>query len=64
MDASLVWAVGLWALLYPEDVLGWAKTAHPGLDVDDSSLWWVPRLIGVFFLVFVVVLALASRHSG
>jgi hypothetical protein len=22
-------AVGIWALLYPEGVLGWAKTAHP-----------------------------------
>jgi hypothetical protein len=52
-------AVGVWALLYPEGVLGWAKAAHPTLDVDDGSIWWVPRLIGAFFLVFVVVLAIA-----
>jgi hypothetical protein len=52
-------AVGVWALLYPEGVLGWAKTAHPTLDVNDSSIWWVPRLIGASFLFFVVVLALA-----
>ena len=51
--------VGVWALLYPEGVLGWAKTAHPTLDVNDSSIWWVPRLIGAFFLFFVVMLALA-----
>ena len=51
--------VGLWALLYPEGVLGWAKTAHPTLDVNDSSIWWIPRLIGAFFLFFVAVLALA-----
>jgi hypothetical protein len=56
-------AVGLWALLYPEGVLGWAKTAHPNLDVNDSSIWWVPRLIGAFFLFFVLVLALAFRAS-
>ena len=37
-------AVGLWALLYPEGVLGWVKTAHPSLDVNDGSIWWVPRL--------------------
>jgi hypothetical protein len=52
-------AVGVWALLYPEGILGWAKTAHPSLDVNDSSIWWIPRLIGAFFLVFVLVLALA-----
>ena len=38
--------VGAWALLYPQGILGWAKTAHPSIDVDDPSLWWVPRLIG------------------
>jgi hypothetical protein len=55
--------VGVWALLYPEGVLGWAKTAHPTLNVDDSSIWWVPRLIGVFFLFFVLVLALTFVGS-
>ena len=55
--------VGLWALLYPEGVLGWVKTAHPSLDVNDSSIWWVPRLIGALFLFFVVVLALAFHAS-
>jgi hypothetical protein len=55
-------AVGVWVLLYPEGVLGWVKTGHPSLDVNDSSTWWVPRLIGTFFLVFVVLLAIA--HGG
>ena len=53
--------VGIWALVYPEGVLGWAKTAHPAIDVNDCSMWWLPRLIGEFFLVFVVVLALTFR---
>jgi hypothetical protein len=53
-------AVGVWALLYPEGVLGWAKTADPSLDENDSSIWWVPRLIGACFLLFAVVLAFAS----
>jgi len=30
--------VGAWALLYPQGVLGWVKTAHPSTDVDDPSL--------------------------
>ncbi len=55
-------AVGTWVLLYPEGVLGWLKTAHPGLDVNDSSIWWVPRLIGAFFLFFVLLLVLAFRR--
>ncbi len=54
-------AVGLWALLYPEGVLGWAKTAHPGLDVNDTSIWWVSRLVGACFLSLVLVLALTFR---
>jgi hypothetical protein len=53
----------VWALLYPDGVLGWAKTAHPALDVNDSSIWWMPRLIGAFFLFFVAVLALAFRGN-
>jgi hypothetical protein len=56
-------AVGLWALLYPEGVLGWARTAHSELDVNDSSIWWIPRLIGALFLFFVLVLAVAFRTS-
>src|SRR6266478_7360516 len=50
--------VGVWALLYPQGVLGWAKAAHPSIDVDDSSLWWVPRLIGAFFVAFALTIAL------
>ena len=53
--------VGLWAMLYPEGVLGWVKSAHPGIDVNDSSIWWVPRLIGVFFVLLAVVAAIAFR---
>ena len=53
--------VGLWGIVYPESVLGWVKTAHPSLDVNDSSMWWIPRLIGAFFLFFILLLALASR---
>ena len=52
--------VGAWALLYPQGVLGWAKTAHPSIDVDDPSLRWVPRLIGGFFVALAVVVALVG----
>jgi len=52
--------VGSWALLYPQGVIGWAKTAHPSLDVDDPSLWWVPRMIGGFFVTFALTIGLLS----
>jgi hypothetical protein len=38
--------VGIWAILFPQGVLGWAKSAHPSIDVNDRSMWWLPRLIG------------------
>lgn len=52
--------VGAWSIIYPQGIMSWAKTAHPSLDVDDSSLWWVPRLIGCFFLVFALLIAVAA----
>jgi len=52
-------AVGVWLELYPEGVLGWLKLAHPSIDVNDSSIWWIPRLIGAFFLVFALFFVLA-----
>lgn len=52
--------VGAWAVLYPQGILGWAKTAHPTIHVDDPSLWWVPRLIGGFFVVFALLIAVIS----
>ena len=55
--------VGLWALFYPQGVLGWAKTAHPSINVDDRSLWWVPRLIGAFFIVLALLIAIGLRLS-
>lgn len=39
---------GAWALIYPQGILGWAKKPHPR--IDDPSFWWVPRVIGGFFL--------------
>ena len=54
--------VGTWALLYPQGILGWAKAAHPSIDVDDRSLWWVPRLIGGFFVAGAVMLVLFFFH--
>lgn len=53
-------AIGVWAFLYPERVLGWARAVRHDPDENDSSIRWI-RLIGACFLLFVVVLALASH---
>jgi hypothetical protein len=36
------------------------KTVHRSIDVDDPSLWWVPRLIGGFFVAFALLIALVA----
>lgn len=41
-----MFAVGLWAVMFPSGIIGWAKTAHPRLDPSNESLWWVSRLVG------------------
>ena len=46
---------GVWALVYPQGVLGWAKKPHSRMD--DPSFWWIPRLIGGFFLGFTLLIA-------
>jgi hypothetical protein len=46
---------GAWALIYPQGILGWAK--KPLSSIDDPSLWWVPRLIGGFFLGLTLLIA-------
>jgi hypothetical protein len=52
--------VGAWAMLYPQGILGWAKTAHRDIDVNDSSIYWVPRLIGCCFVLGVLLITFAG----
>jgi len=51
--------VGSWAMLYPQGVLGWAKTAHQSIDVDDPSIYWIPRLIGGCLVIGVHLITFA-----
>jgi len=47
--------IGVRSMLYPQGVLGWVK----GIDADDRSIWWVPRLIGGSFVAFVLLAIVA-----
>jgi hypothetical protein len=52
-------SVGLWAVLFPPGVLGWADRGRRKLDPTDPSLWWIPRLIGTLFIAFAFALTVA-----
>jgi hypothetical protein len=54
-------AMGIWGMLYPQGIIGWARTAYPQLDPDDSSLWWIPRFIGSAFLIAAVVVTIVLK---
>ena len=52
-------SVGLWAVLFPPGILGWADRGRRQLDPTDPSLWWIPRLIGTALIASALVLAIA-----
>jgi hypothetical protein len=54
--------VGAFAIVYPQGILGWVKKAHPAIDVVDSSLYFVPRLIGGFLVAFALLIAVLGFH--
>jgi hypothetical protein len=53
-------AVGLWAIMFPPGIIGWAKAFHRELDPSDETLWWVPRLLGAGFLIFGLIVGLVT----
>jgi hypothetical protein len=56
-------AMGFWALLFPQGALGTVKRLRGR--ANDPSLWWVPRLVGAFFVAFALIGALAIVfHPG
>ena len=53
--------VGISGMFYPRGVLQWAKTAHPDIDPDDISIWWLPRFIGGSVLVMVLLITIRLK---
>ena len=49
---ALFFALGLWGVIYPPGLLGWAKSAHREIDLMDRRGWAVVRLIGSGFMIF------------
>jgi uncharacterized membrane protein len=52
----LIFLSGLWAIMFPPGIIGWAKAAHPELDPWDESMWWIPRLVGSGFIAISIVI--------
>lgn len=49
-------AIGLWGVLFPPGIIGWAKFSHPDLDPFDQSIWWVSRLVGSGLVMMSLIL--------
>ena len=62
LTCGMFLALGLWSVIVPSGIIGWAKTSHRGLDPSDSSVWWVPRTVGAFFIFFALLLALITTR--
>jgi hypothetical protein len=57
--------VGVWAVVDPGGIIGWAKSAHPILDQNDPSTQSVAKFIGVWFIVLsgVIFIAFVFAHQ-
>jgi hypothetical protein len=53
----LIFLIGLWGIMFPPGIIGWAKAAHPELDPWDESMWWIPRLVGSGFIAISILIA-------
>jgi hypothetical protein len=50
-------ALGLWGVMFPAGVIGWAKTVYKELDPSDESMWWVSKLVGTGLIAFSLIWA-------
>ena len=53
----LIFLAGVWVIMFPPGIIGWAKAAHSELDPWDESMWWIPRLVGSGLIAISVVIA-------
>jgi hypothetical protein len=60
---SLFVLIGVWAIVHPAGVIGWAKHAHPELREDDPAVVFYARFIGGCFVVMAVLVFFALLFS-
>jgi hypothetical protein len=47
--------LGLVGLFYPAKFLAFFLRGRTKMDVNDPSFWWIPRFIGVVFLIVALI---------
>ena len=57
---GLLFMMGVWSLLFPSRLLEWAKPTRVELDPSDSTLWWIPRVIGATLILISAIAVLTS----
>lgn len=53
----LIFLTGVWGIMFPPGIIGWARAAHSELDPWDESMWWIPRLVGSGLIAISIVIA-------
>jgi hypothetical protein len=60
---SSFFLIGVWSVLRPAGMIGWARRAHPELREDDPVIQFYVKLIGTAFIIVSIVLTAAILRS-
>ncbi len=55
--------IGVWSVLRPAGMIGWARRAHPELREDDPVIQFYVKLIGTAFIIVSIVVTAAILRS-
>ena len=55
---GLLFMMGVWSVLFPARLLQWAKPTSFAIDPSDSTLWWIPRLVGAALIIISAIAAI------
>ena len=55
--------LGVWAMVNPAGVIGWAKRAHPSLSEEDPEVQSVAKFIGACFVGMSILVFLAFAFT-
>ena len=56
-------AAGMWGILYPQGILGWAKSARPEINPTDESQWIFCKIAGSMLVLVGLVIAISVARS-
>src|SRR5262249_38071426 len=59
---GLLFMMGVWSVLFPSRLLEWAKPTRFDMDLSDTRLWWIPRLVGATLIIISVAAAVTTLY--